>query len=540
MMRHWSKLALSLLLMSFVARTSDSAVIEASVKYVSGQTAYLDAGSEGGVQKGDSAEVWSDDQIIARLEVIYVAGSSSSARIVESTRDLRIGDQVRLMISGLAPQDSTAGSSAPSAALGLTGSVSEMPAEAAKRGPATRIRGRIAAQVLHQDDHEATNNDVTRPSLVLRSTVENFLANHLNLSVNLRTRRIIRRSADVPDAQSYWDNHIYEVALKYDDPASPLNFQLGRIASNQISGIGIFDGALVEYGLSSGWSAGLFGGTRPDLTTSKLHTDETTAGVFAAFESGNWEGHRVRGTLAMAGRYHIGEIDEEFVYEQVFYSFSRQFLITQSAEIAVNRGWREQAEGSSWGLSNVLINANYSPMTALTFDFGYDNRKLVRTYETKDTPDSLFDDALRQGFRLGVSVKVPLGLRLWLRGGLRTRETGETDTRTLAAGLSRNDLFNSGVSASLQVNQFENRLSSGYQASLSLARYLLRTLYLQFEAGRSRYDFTTTEGPVNYQWFQLAASANLTRHIYTSGYGELYQGDAMNTNRFGVELGYRF
>jgi len=75
---------------------------------------------------------------------------------------------------------------------------------------------------------------------------------------------------------------------------------------------------------------------------------------------------------------------------------------------------------------------------------------------------------------------------------------------------------------------------------LGLARYLFQTLYLQAEGGSSRYDFTTTEGPVSYHWFQLAASSNLTRHLYTSVYGELYRGDAMNTNRFGVELGYRF
>jgi hypothetical protein len=532
--------ALILFVVFLTVGLSRSAVLETTIKYVSAQTVYLDAGSEGGVQKGDSAEVWSDDQVIARLEVIYVAASSASARIIESTREPRIGDRVRLMTATPAAPDSTGIGTALTETPGLGIPISGGLAEASAPGSATRIRGRIAAQILHQDDRETTNNDVTRPAVVLRSTVENLLANHLSLSVNLRARRIIRRSAASPSTPSEWDNRIYEVALQYDNPASPMNFQLGRIASNQISGIGIFDGALVEYGLQSGWSAGMFGGTRPDLSTSKPNTEATTAGAYAAFESGSWTGHRVRGTLALVGRYHSGEIDEEFIYEQIYYGFSRKFFITQSAEIAINRGWRKTAEGSSWGLSNVLINASYSPMATLAFDFGYDNRKLVRTFETKDTPDSLFDDALRQGFRLGVSARLPLALRAWLRGGLRTRETGETDTRTLAAGLSRNNVFNSGISASLQFNRFDNRLSSGYQASVGLARYLLRTLYLQAEAGRSRYEFTTAEGPVSYHWLQLAASSNLTRHLYTSAYGELYRGDAMNTNRFGLELGYRF
>jgi hypothetical protein len=532
--------ALALSLVALQTMVSLAAVIETTIKYIGQGTVYVGAGSSQGVQKGDSAEVWRDDQIMARLEVVYVAPSSSSARVILNEGELRIGDRVLLLITGSAAQDSTAkeaiisGTSVPGAA------VSEYPAETPGRGPKTRIRGMVAAQVSHQDDREAANNDVTRPALVLRSTVENLLVNHLNLSVNLRARQIIRRSADSPSTQSDWDNRIYEVSLQYDDPASALNFQLGRIASNRISGIGIFEGALVEYGIQGGWRAGVFGGTRPDMTTSEPNPEETTAGLYAAYEAGSWTGHQVRGTFALAGRYHAGEIDEEFIYEQVYYGFSRQFFITQSAEIAINRGWREEAEGSAWGLSNVLLNVSYSPSSILTFDLGYDNRRQMRTYETQDTPDSLFDDALRQGFRAGVGARLPFGLRAYLRGGLRTRENGETDTRTLAAGLSRHNMFDSGISGTMRFNLFENRLSSGYQASLGLARYMLRVIYLQLEAGSSHYDISSGEEPVNYHWFHGAASANFTRHLYTSLYGETYRGDAMNVNRFGVEMGYRF
>lgn len=533
-------LTLMPLLTSLMVAAGESGVLETTIKYVGAESAYLNAGSSSGVQRGDSAEVWSDDQIIARLVVVYVAASSSSAQIIESSRTLRIGDRVRLSVSASATPDSNVMEEQLMETPGVGRPVSGDLDETFPRRPATRIRGRVAAQFYHLDDQEESNNDVTRPALVLRATVENLFTSYLKLSVNVRARQIIRSSAASPGTQSEWSNRIYEIALQYDDPASPLNFQMGRIASNAISGIGIFDGAMVEYGLQNGWSAGVFGGTRPDLSTSEPNTDETTAGLYAAYNAGTGAARWLRTTLALAGRYQFGEIDEEFLYVQTYFGLSRRFLVTQSAEISINRGWREQAEGSALGLSNVLINASYSPWAAITIDAGYDNRTQVRTYETKDTPDSLFDDALRQGFRAGISANAPLGLRVWLRGTLRIRETGETDTRTASAGLSRRNVFNSGISTSMQFNLFQNRLSSGNRVSVDLARHLLRILYLQLEAGSSRYQFTTTEGPVSYHWFQLAVSANLTHSFYTSAYGELYRGDAMKTNRFEVELGYRF
>ncbi len=537
MIRMWCKRALFVGILSAAATAGGSSILETTITYVGSETVYLGAGTVGGVEKGDSAEVWRNDQVIARLEIIYVAQSSSSARIVVSSAPLHVGDRVHLAVKESPVQGSTAAATQGAEIPAFEDSVS---AGTPRPHPATRIYGRVALQIIQQDDREAANADATKPALLLRTTIENLFYDHLNLSVNLRARQITQREGETADLQSEWDNRLYEFALQYDNPASALNYQVGRISSNLISGIGPFDGALIEYELQQGWSTGIFGGTRPDLTNSAFSAEETTAGLYAAYEAGAWAGRQVRGTVAFAGRYHTGQIDEEFIYEQVRYNWSRSFSLTQSAEMAINRDWRQQAEGSSWGLSNVLVNAAYSPSNALTLDFGYDNRKLMRTYETRDTPDSLFDDALRQGFRAGLQARLPLGLRARLSAGLRTRDTGETETRTLLAGLSRNNLFGSGITTSAQLNLFDNRLSSGYQTSLALARYFFRVFYLQFDTGLSKYELTTAEGPVSYHWFHLDASSYLTRHLYGSAYGEAYRGDAMNTNRFGVELGYRF
>jgi hypothetical protein len=362
---------------------------------------------------------------------------------------------------------------------------------------------------------------------------------HLALSVNLRARRIIRDNNDTADPQTEWNNRVYEVALRYNNPASPLTYQAGRISSNQISGIGRFDGASIEYELRNKMRLGAFGGAVPNLSTSEPQTDETTAGVYAVYEKGSWQRHRVAGTLALAGRYDTGEIDREFLYEQVRYSWARRISFHQSAEISINRDWREEAEGATFSLTNFLVNATYSPSNLISFDFGFNNRKLAHTFETRDTPDSLFDDALRQGFRAGLHIKLPKRLRVRLRAGLRIREGEETDTRTMVAGLSQRDILSTGITGSLQLNAFDNRYSTGIQISLAASRYVFRVVYLQLELGQSSYEFDASQDAINYRWINLGASGYLSRHFYTSWYGEIYRGDSMDTNRIWLEIGYR-
>jgi hypothetical protein len=518
-----------------------SSVLETSIKYISPQAVYLDAGTSQGVQKGDSAAVVRDNQVIAQMVIIYVAENSSSARIIRSNDDLNVGDQVRLIVSSAAISDSLGVKSLGQASPTLETYPVLLPtAVATESRLPTRLQGRIATQVIYQSDNNNTGNSVTKPSLMLRATVENLGVNYLDLSVNLKARRSIYQNSGSINHQSEWDNRFYELALKYENPDSPLIYQAGRISSNKISGIGYFDGGMITYEFSSKLSSGVFGGLRPNLVTSKMNPDETTGGIFVSCESGSWSRQRVVGTIALVGRYHLGTIDEEFVYEQLFYAWSRRFFVTQSAEISINRDWRRQAEGSSLGLSNVLLNASYTVTPSFSLDFGYDNRKLVHTYETKDTPDSLFDEALRQGFRSGISLKLPYQFNAWLRGGLQIRQTGERDTRTLTAGVNKSDIVQSGISGSLQYTTFENRYSTGYQSSLSLSRYLFNILYLQFETGQSKYTINQVLDPVNYHWFDLAASSNLTRHLYISSYLELYRGDLMDINRLSAELGYRF
>ena len=76
-------LSLLLLLSALPARAQGGPPV--SVRYRSAETIYLDAGKASGVDVGDRLEVLRDGKVIARIEVIYAADRSASARVLSES-----------------------------------------------------------------------------------------------------------------------------------------------------------------------------------------------------------------------------------------------------------------------------------------------------------------------------------------------------------------------------------------------------------------------------------------------------------------------
>ena len=505
--------------------------LETTVKYVSATGIYLDAGRTLGIQKGDQGEVFRGDSVIARVEVEFLADNSASCKMIETTSEVRVGDRVVMQIT-------------PPVQSVKPDTVQEAPAPAIPPSPTpkksaktkvNRVTGRASVQALSQDDRSVLNSDYVEPAFALRLQVNNLFDTQHYFSVRLRSRQTNRSHG----SDSRWTNRYYEFALYYNDPATSFHYGAGRLLFNRMSGIGYMDGAIFDYKVSEYWAAGAFGGAQPDLTTYQSNSDATKAGLFAAYERGSYSTSRLSGTLALAGNYFTGQISREFFYEQLSYS-AQKFYFYQSSEVNVNRGWRKDAEGSSLDLSNILMNARYQPLSWLTTTLSYDNRTNYRTYETRNTPDSLFDDALRQGWRLGTNVKVASQVYALAEGGIRTKQDEGTETRSGTAGLGSHNLVKSGVQVDARVNVFRNEFSRGTQPTLTLSRNLIPQVRLGLQLGQNDYTIEQTDESVTNQWARLNADWNLTRHVYGSLYGEVYRGDGLDANRMFGEVGYRF
>jgi len=515
------------------SQTVNAGEISTVVKYISGSSVYADAGSAAGIQSGDTAQVISKDQVTARLIVAFVAENSASCNIVWQEKTPQVGDKVVVFVTDQSENEIESAVSAPA-----TPAAAPVPSPvSAPSKKSARVSGKIGLQYYGELSRSSENTSFQEPSLLVNVRFADVLAPGYDVAVNLRARRLLTDGTQSsPSAE--WNNRIYEVSLNYYRPETNLSYQLGRVQSNQIAGMGLIDGAIADYRLNDRVTSGFFAGMEPDYRNSQIRPESTKAGIYTSYKSGDILTSQLSLTGAAAGSYVNGIIDREFLYQQVSYTYRSKIFLYQSSEIGFNRDWRKQAAGSTLELSNLILNLQYRISRIFTLSAGYDNRINEHTYYNRSTPDSLFDDALRQGFRLGGNVLLPLGFRAGLLSSLRTQD-GQTDSRFYSAFLNQANLFNRQIFAGLNYSAFDNPYSQGTQYSLMLSHNVLRNVNLGVSVGRNNLHYQVYNIDAVSDWMKFNANAFFTRSFYSSLSLEIYRGDDYDAERVFVDFGVR-
>ena len=155
----------------------------ARITYVTGSSAYIDAGARDGLASGDRVEVLREGEIIAVLEVSEVSRGKAVCTILELSSDLRVGDAARIL-PGKRPD-----ASSPSGG---------MPADrgeaAGRRGTGSGIRGRIGARFLMTRARAGDRSEYSRPSLDLRLDGDRIGGTPWQMAVDVRVRSVTVRS----------------------------------------------------------------------------------------------------------------------------------------------------------------------------------------------------------------------------------------------------------------------------------------------------------------------------------------------------------
>ena len=192
--------------------------------------------------------------------------------------------------------------------------------------------------------------DYIEPSAVLKLTASRLGGGHHAVSVHARWRNLYRGASGLLYQKS---SRVYEAALTYDDPLAKWSYGAGRILVRDLRGIGYLDGVVGRYHTSQQMSFGVFGGTEPDLRTSEIRGDVMKLGGFASYDSRRNEWGRVQGVLALAGSYESGEIDREFIYQQVSYARSSKLSLFESAELQCESRMEERRGGIFAGRDRI-------------------------------------------------------------------------------------------------------------------------------------------------------------------------------------------
>lgn len=385
---------------------------EFSVKvcYVTSTTAYIDVGTDQGVQVKDRVEIVSSGAEPVLLEVTAVSSRRASCVRVDPSKVIQLGDKGLVFASGKAkPLDKI---SENFDAIAKTAEKRTLSPESRLRS--WGLRGRIGARYIGQHTHSSTGSTLSQPGLDVRADGQRIAQSDFGAKVDVRA---LRSTVSPSEGESTSENRTRVMRLSTDwtPHQGPWNAVLGRQLHASVSSIGIFDGLTLQR-VSSRWTVGALAGTQPELGTLQYSTDTQQAGAFVEWRSTPGAPRRWSLACGTLTSQQEGEIARDFAALQMFYG-SPRWTLTGLQEVDLNRGWRREEEGSPLSITSSLGTARMQITERVSCNAGFDNRRNVRIDRDTITPETDFDDRYRQGiwggtdYRFSASARVGVSVR---------------------------------------------------------------------------------------------------------------------------------
>lgn len=518
-----------------VPRGASAATRTCTIRYLSSEHVYLDAGTAEGVVPGMKAQVLRGGQAVAVLEVVYVADHSSSWKVVSSQVTVAVGDDV--VIEGVV--ETGPGSQEPPADKPAPRTRETLANVSAPSASKVEISGHVGLQWDHTDTSEEPELRTDFLAMPFQVRAEG-LGKGWEFRAKGTLRRFSRSGYSSATPAQEWLNRIREVALVQDDPLAPWNVSLGRITTRFAASAGPFDGVFCDRRLGSGVRLGAFGGYAPQWGSYAFSTDDRLGGVTLHVSGRTGGGRMVDMVLAGIGRYRLGEISREYLALTTTWRDGRRLTLLQAAELDLNRGWRREAQGRSVSLSSLALTANWQAGRGVNVNLGYDDRELVRTLESRSLPDSLFEDSGRRGWRAGLGWRAKSGRRLDVSGSLQRDNRLQADVKSWNGRFYWPRFSPAAVDFSAAVRGFTGPYLRGWAPQAGLNRSFGGGTRLGAEGGCYIYEGLAGTDDRTNTWLRLTGDRELSRRWTVSAQYQRDWGDDIAGNRWLLEMRHRF
>ena len=515
--------AVTLALLAGVSLAGAAVAATAKVSYLAGGSVYVAAGEKEGLAVGDTVVVERDGRAIAWLRVAAVSSHRASCDTLRTLERVQVGDAVAFTVRALAP------------AAGATPAAAAAPArKTARPAWAAGLHGRLGARYLTVDtDGSGT---IRQPALDLRLEGTGVGGTPLDVGLDLRGRRVTFQR---PGGGTETDDRtrVYRLSVAAHDPSGRWRLTVGRQLSPALSPVNLFDGALAET-RGARWSAGLFSGAQPEPLRMGLSGDIMEGGGYLEWHQSAASQKRWSLSGGAVSSYQSGSPNRDFGFVQVFY-LDRIFSGFGAQEVDLNRGWKRDLGEAALAPTSTYLNASVRVVQGVSLRAGFDNRRSVRLYRDRVTPETEFDDRWRQGSWGGLSLDLTGHLRL---GG---------DARTSAIGGSRRLNGWSGVAELYRLGPLEaalrGRLSHAQGAgiesdlvSLGLGLDPLAWSHVEVTGGLRRTKDPLAETKEDTRWESADLDLTLARHAYLNASFERDHGGLTPGTQAYFGLSWRF
>ncbi len=509
--------------------------IRCRVTYFTSAQIYFDGGKEEGLSIGDTLVIARGDTSVGSAVITGISTHSSVCRALVSLLPPRIGDIGTLTKEGIVPALPPAVSDSATVVSPLS---PPSPADVERKPGENVLAGRISFQYTGQYAEDSRLN-INQPSLGAHMRLENLGGTGMTLTLYGREYYDISgpylRYGD--STHSRFD--LSEFSLSLDRQTSVLGFSAGRFISRYVAGVGALDGA--EMFVRQGhFTVGAIAGAGVQSRVMGLGGNQRSVGGFLAYHQGESFFDSYDASAAYVRQTVGGNLDREFLSVQHSLAIGKDFNAYGSADVEL----KEMTNGvisSHPFVSSLLLFVNYVPTPWLSTNFGYDGTRSVYLFESmKSIPDSLFHEALRQGFRLNGTVRLGKGYTLTTEASVSSHAGDGGSSHTLGAGIRVTDIFATRVFGSLRYRNVGGSFLSGSQTTIELGRNFFQRLdiLLQYES-RS---YTVDRLNQTYVTQTFAGDFNfwISRNLYGMFGADYVLDNTMNGFHYFLECGYRF
>ncbi len=466
---------------------------QAEITYLAADQIYLNAGSESGVVVGDSVRVLdSDGGLLGWLQVAFVASSSSAAKVLGLSVTPVIGMSAEILTQPdyddvIQTVESTT-IAEPSVKTLETQGVRELQERKRKRHP--ELRARVSGGLdLSSWEEEHT---LREPWVRISAGITNLTRYGHSLRLRMRAIRSLQEGAD-----SETDVRIGEMAFENASDAR-VHYSLGMTRVQHHAGIGVIRGATLESELLDGLTVGAFGGVSPMPGEDDLGNGRSQYGL--RIEGQGRRGDLfATGGLAFAGRYIDGEYEQEFVNQTMSLRKGRRFSLQQTAQVELNRDWRDTGDTPALELSYFSCRVNYAQTPQLRFSLAVDAGETVRPFGSREVADSLFSKNARRGLRLGANFPIVSRFLVDAWGGVRHFASLDSDSYHAGVRLHQRTPLWQNLFLQGRLAWFDNNSADGWQPSL-LSFWRLHHSELSAELGINRLHYVESDTSVLEKW----------------------------------------
>ena len=502
----------------------------AKVTYVSGSSVYIDAGSEDGLAVDDLVELVRDGATVAKLKVAYVTAHRATCSPDGAVPEIKIGDAVRFARRERSASDAAAAATPPAAPKDAPASRS---GESAFRRAG--MRGRVGLRYLWVKDHSGIAEDFSQPSLDLVLAGTQIGGAPVDVNIDVRARRTYR-TVTGGTSSDYGANHVYQANVAW--RGGGFRLAAGRQVAPTLAVTSLFDGIVAEY-RRNGWSAGVLAGTQPDPATYAFASDVRQYGAYTGYATDPAKSTRWHFGFGAISSTENGEVNRDFVYVEARVTHPVVGVYLQQ-QVDINRGWRKDAEGSTFTPSATFLMIHVRAATAWSLDGGYDSRRNVLLYPDLVTPVTAFDDATRQGYWLGATWR-PRGR--WLVGVDGRRSAGGTlgTATSYTLRLGAMNMTKAQIDVQARGTRYTGTNLDGYLASVSGAIALGSRVRLDLHGGERQDTWLpSTIGTAAIDWLGTMLDVIIGRSAYFNVSFDRTRGGEEDNDQVYAAFSWRF